>query len=544
MQDNMNFKEVFIDFDIVNKSKETLEAIIIKSEDNAKKSNSNNIYSITLKNKDVNDKNIIKKLNDIIKIFRNNKIEKNNVSFKVLDSAISYKNKNWNKLSKLNTFFKSAKIEFGFEDGGKVWSIEEVKNSVDAINDIARNISSSNLSPLEILLSTYLEVTKRKYEFQTDDEHVSQSRSIYGIMNSDRIVCVGYSRLFETLLLKQGNPNIKVFQNTVRIPSGRHANCIVYVKDTKYNLEGYYYFDPTWDSSKQNGEIPYNLNYFMLPLQDIKYLSQFIETDIKSEEYIKILNNSSNMELGNDFRKYHLYEGEVTFGRNDFIYDKKFLRDILQDKIYKNTIVDLSRINTKNELNAKLDELDNLINNKKQLDENLKILKNFIKENNITQISQQEFKKMTKLNSFKNLDINKLQQKKCESDNLVSFKFLLRQYRIKENLKIKNLEKDISNMIFYEENLKTKKTNSDSELALKNTNETLKYLSTPITLKKLKHALKQYFIKQNYGTEDDINYIVNEIIKQNIYRAKNIFYSEAKNAFYCANLTDENSLNF
>ena len=497
-----------------------------------------------LSDKDVNDKNIIQKLSDIIKIFRNNKIEKNNVSFKVLDSAISYKNKNWNKLSKLNTFFKSAKIEFGFEDGGKVWSIEEVKNSVDAINDIARNISSSNLSPLEILLSTYLEVTKRKYEFQTDDEHVSQSRSIYGIMNSDRIVCVGYSRLFETLLLKQGNPNIKVFQNTVRIPSGRHANCIVYVKDTKYNLEGYYYFDPTWDSSKQNGEIPYNLNYFMLPLQDIKYLSQFIETDIKSEEYIKILNNSSNMELGNDFRKYHLYEGEVTFGRNDFIYDKKFLRDILQDKIYKNTIVDLSRINTKNELNAKLDELDNLINNKKQLDENLKILKNFIKENNITEISQLEFKKITKLNSFKNLDINKLQQKKCESDNLVSFKFLLRQYRIKENLKIKNLEKDISNMIFYEENLKTKKTNSDSELALKNTNETLKYLSTPITLKKLKHALKQYFIKQNYGTEDDINYIVNEIIKQNIYRAKNIFYSEAKNAFYCANLTDENSLNF
>ena len=503
-----------IDFRIIVKDKKIFKDIIAETVEN-KKVADDNFFQFALKNKDIKENDFFKNLKDILKICKENSIKLDKISFNIFDDAIEYSQKDWELVRKIENYCKTAHIEFGFEDGGKLWSVSEVKNSVETINKLAQNISSKNFSPIENILSAYFEVTKRKYTFENEDEHHSQSRTIYGILNSDKIVCVGYSRLFESLLKKLDNKNIKIFQNTVVIPSGRHANCIIYVNDKKYNIDGYYYFDPTWDSSREHGEKPYNLNYFMLPLKDIKFLKQYILTDDKSKDFIKQIKESPNKKIGEDFRKYMLFEGEVTFGGNDIVFDDKFLKEILKNKMYKNAVSDFIRIN-----------------NKKDLD----ILSQLLEENNIKEISMLEFRKIVIKNLFNKIDLDKLTKLKTSKDILMPANNLIQKYIGLENSKIKKLEEEISQQLKYEEMLKQNK--ESEELVLKNSKDVLKYLGTPISIKKIKHILKEYFTKLNYGTEDDINYMVNSIIQQNISLASRNFLSGATNAFYCENLKD------
>ena len=60
------------------------------------------------------------------------------------------------------------------------------------------------------------------------------SRSVYGVLNSNFIVCVGYSELFEAIM-KQINPNIKIYENSI-IVGGRHSDLIVHLIDKKYKF--------------------------------------------------------------------------------------------------------------------------------------------------------------------------------------------------------------------------------------------------------------------------------------------------------------------
>lgn len=225
-----------------------------------------------------------------------------------------------------------------------------------------------------------------------------------------------------------------------------------------------------------------------------------------------------------------MLDGEVSFGRNNFVYDNKFLQSILNDKVYKNTVEDLTKINLKNDLDKKLDELNNFIETRKIVDKNIVNFIEIVKENNLQKISTMEFRKLSKVSLFNNIDVEKLKVKKSQTDKLKSADILVNEFIKAQNIKQRFLEKEISKLLSYED--KINKNQSVGELVLKNSKETLKYLGTPVELKKIRHALKEYFVKTNFGTEDDINYTINSIIDLNVNSASQRFYEGAINCFY------------
>lgn len=182
----------------------------------------------------------------------------------------------WKKFVTCAQKYEKLGVDFSVKDIGDYWSISEVENANLKIDKTVGSIKEKNLSPLEQLMAAYISVKKRKYTLEDENQKPGQSRSIYGVLNSDKIVCVGYAELFTQIINQVGDKNIQIFENTVdsihddgRV--GGHRNLIVKVKDEKYGVDGYYYLDPTWDSGNSK-----NMNYFMVPIKDIKSIKTHI----------------------------------------------------------------------------------------------------------------------------------------------------------------------------------------------------------------------------------------------------------------------------
>lgn len=251
----------------------------------------------------------------------------------------------WDKIRSANNFFSTQGIKFGFEDMDKTWSIKEVENANSKIVDSANKISSLNYSPFEKMLAAYLNVTRRSYLQEDEGDHYSQSRSIYGIFNSEKIVCVGYSELFKAIINEIGDENIKVYSNHVAVSTdnitkdGGHANLIVYVKDEKYGIDGYYYCDPTWDSGHEKKYIK-KLSYFMVPLSDIDK----IKFHVRSEQYLSTApKNNTDSEIDGTKTEVVKKNTKTTYNKNsrfknlsftsdNFRFTKKFLSDLIHEK--------------------------------------------------------------------------------------------------------------------------------------------------------------------------------------------------------------------
>lgn len=253
-----------------------------------------------------------KKVNLLIKECLKNGILPQNIIFSCEDKFIHFSNREWEKIDKIDKFFKEKKIEFSFSDMNNTFNIEDVKSASVQITDIANDIKKKNLSPLEALFAVYKRVTKPKYNHEGEDEESWKSRSIYSVLNGDKIVCVGYSELFKAIADELGIEEIKVFLNDVIVEkgegeTGRHSNVIVYVKDEKYGLDGYYYCDPTWDSGHE-GKFYELIRYFLVPLEDIKHIKYNGKAgSIKNGPYYKESSFSSDgFTLGEELKN-HLY---------------------------------------------------------------------------------------------------------------------------------------------------------------------------------------------------------------------------------------------
>ena len=97
-------------------------------------------------------------------------------------------------------------------------------------------------------------------------DKLTESRSISKSLSNGYIVCVGYSKIFCQLLSELGiNSNLVYIEP--KNGGGGHARVIVKVIDEKYNINGVYVFDPTWDCNMDmalvqhsDGTISYETN--------------------------------------------------------------------------------------------------------------------------------------------------------------------------------------------------------------------------------------------------------------------------------------------
>lgn len=129
------------------------------------------------------------------------------------------------------------------------------------INAVVEEINSYDLSPLEKIMFVYDQVKYRLYEDDLDD--INSSRDLDKVLNGDKIVCAGYSNLFTAVLTSLGINSIPVIDLNIK-----HQRSLAYIKDAKYNIDGVYAFDPTWDKRKSKDDINYidRYDYFLMPL--------------------------------------------------------------------------------------------------------------------------------------------------------------------------------------------------------------------------------------------------------------------------------------
>ena len=246
----------------------------------------------------------------------------------------------WSEFKKVDSFLHRQGIKFGFEDMGKTWSIKEVENANKKIVQTADEINKNNLSPYEKLLMAYMKVTAKEYLLEEKEEHCSDSRSVFGVLNSDKICCVGYSQLLKAIMEQVGDENIKIYENHVacskdgKVIDAYHANLIINIKDDKYGIDGFYYLDPTWDSG-HGKDLVQDLNYFMVPLSDIDKIKYQIRgewaglpEDLNDEGRTTktLIKKSKN---GKAYNRKH--QSKISFTKDGFRLTEELMKDVCAD---------------------------------------------------------------------------------------------------------------------------------------------------------------------------------------------------------------------
>ena len=164
-------------------------------------------------------------------------------------------------LSKIN----SKNIFIHYQEYGGDIDINTLYNTSCQINYITNKIKKYNLSPLEKVIMVYDIVKNNFYHKEEENENYLISRSLDNVLNSDYIVCVGYIAIINAMLK---NLNINARSIICKTKKEKHCRSIIHLVDKKYNIDGVYVLDPTWDSKKSNlNDTIDKYNYFLMPIE-------------------------------------------------------------------------------------------------------------------------------------------------------------------------------------------------------------------------------------------------------------------------------------
>ena len=155
------------------------------------------------------------------------------------------------------------KVYVNLVDNINYVSLTDCYKTMSAIKKQADDIKALNLSEMETIMYVYDMVRNRIYNHEDDDESLFKSRDLTEVIFGDKIVCAGYANIFHTLLSYLGIKSgiVKLIDKNDKSGRTGHARNIVYVNDPKYDIDGVYYFDPTWDSRRENEDNKYLYRY-------------------------------------------------------------------------------------------------------------------------------------------------------------------------------------------------------------------------------------------------------------------------------------------
>lgn len=188
---------------------------------------------------------------------------------------------------------KDLNVYIDYQKNNSPISINSVYNVSCSINSVVEEINKYDLSPLEKVTYVYDIVKYRLYE--DDLEDINNSRDLDKVLNGNKIVCSGYSNLFTAVLISLGIKSIPVIDLNIR-----HQRSLAYIKDSKYNVDGVYAFDPTWDKRINEDDTEYldRYDYFLMPIiRSMKscYCEISEILDLDREELLNII-DGENME--------------------------------------------------------------------------------------------------------------------------------------------------------------------------------------------------------------------------------------------------------
>ena len=160
---------------------------------------------------------------------------------------------------------ETSNIFFKIHGNDNLITFQEYKDTIFAINQRINDIEKFDFSPLEKIMYVYDMVRDKVYSEVNENEDKMISRNLSSALLGDKIVCVGYAKIFQTLLEKLGIECKTVILTQPNKKNG-HARNVIFIKDDKYDVEGVYYFDTTWDNKKNefDNDFIYSYKYFAM----------------------------------------------------------------------------------------------------------------------------------------------------------------------------------------------------------------------------------------------------------------------------------------
>jgi len=192
-----------------------------------------------------------------------------------------YVKKTYQKIPNIYVYIKGNKAPI---------TIDDYEKTIKEINNIINKIKKYKLSQLEQIMYAYDIIRSKVYKEENKDETDNVSRDLTSVLLGNKIVCVGYAKIFEEVLTELG---IKVSQHHLINKSTKskgHVLNIVYVKDKKYNLDGIYYFDLTWDSNSKENDNSY-LNSYKFFAKTKKEIELFYKEKYYDESFKALSEN-------------------------------------------------------------------------------------------------------------------------------------------------------------------------------------------------------------------------------------------------------------
>lgn len=212
-----------------------------------------------------------------------------------------------------------------FDNSDENISYKEFYQMYSKLNQIIEFIKYYNLSPLEQVLLVYDIVKANEYNKESENEDYSISRDLNQIVNNNKIVCVGFSNLMDFLLTNIGFDTNLITLNYTNSNIGHRRNAI-HLKDNKYNIDGIYFLDATWDSKRNKNYID-NYNFFLKSARFFCFANK--NEHILSPNIFKLL--EMNEEEIFDKFKTSKEKIKISFNISTLIYKFSKKRDYLLD---------------------------------------------------------------------------------------------------------------------------------------------------------------------------------------------------------------------
>lgn len=138
-------------------------------------------------------------------------------------------------------------------------SLKDYEKTIEAIDSIVNHIESYNYTPFEQLLHVYDIVRNRVLNKEQENDSYTESRDITKVLFGNKIVCAGFSEIFNEVIRKLGFMHTGIYR--MKGETGYHAVNAVYVQDDKYALDGIYYFDVTLGVKTDENDLDYLYSY-------------------------------------------------------------------------------------------------------------------------------------------------------------------------------------------------------------------------------------------------------------------------------------------
>lgn len=214
------------------------------------------------------------------------------------------------------------------------YSLDDVLLVLNYIKDLTSNIKKFNFSPLEQIMYIYDLVKDKYYKEELEYEDYLESRDIARILKGDRIVCLGFSYLFKSLLDSVNIPNELSFINGVNSDIG-HARVFIGIEDPKYNLNQVLYFDPTWDSKRKKDNINLLDRYNHFARNKKYFINKDKTKGLIDEEYLSFDISKNNGYLYGDDAKECLRQIYILFKMINW---EKYFSNIEMSESYRNEL--------------------------------------------------------------------------------------------------------------------------------------------------------------------------------------------------------------